>query len=130
MSSFFLIPTITAPMPAAAAAIQAYTLASMLSPVCGALPLSVEELLVDELSADEPSAGADGSVTVLLSSCTVSALIALTTAVFASSNALEHHGSWSISESGPHTAHLFGLRPLLSRLAETCRAESGTKCIA
>lgn len=36
MSSFFLIPTITAPMPAAAAAIQAYTLASMLSPVCGA----------------------------------------------------------------------------------------------
>ena len=81
MSSFFLIPTITAPMPAAAAAIQAYTLASMLSPVCGALPLSVEELLVDELSADEPSAGADGSVTVLLSSCTVSA-------VFASSNAL------------------------------------------
>ena len=81
MSSFFLIPTITAPMPAAAAAIQAYT-------VCGALPLSVEELLVDELSADEPSAGADGSVTVLLSSCTVSALIALTTAVFASSNAL------------------------------------------
>ena len=64
MSSFFLIPTITAPMPAAATAIQAYTLASMLSPVCGALPLSVEELLVDELSADEPSAGADGSVTV------------------------------------------------------------------
>lgn len=88
MSSFFLIPTITAPIPAAAAAIQAYTLASMLSPVCGALPLSVEELLVDELSADEPSAGADGSVTVLLSSCTVSALNALTTAVFASSNAL------------------------------------------
>lgn len=80
MSSFFLIPTITAPIPAAAA-IQAYTLASMLSPVCGALPLSVEELLVDELSADEPSAGADGSVTVLLSSCTVSALNALTTAV-------------------------------------------------
>ena len=46
MSSFFLIPTITAPMPAAAAAIQAYTLASMLSPVCGALPLSADE---DEL---------------------------------------------------------------------------------
>lgn len=75
MSSFFLIPTITAPIPAAAAAIQAYTLASMLSPVCGALPLSVDEL-VEVLSA-----GADGSVTVLLSSCTVSALIALTTAV-------------------------------------------------
>lgn len=82
MSSFFLIPTITAPIPAAAAAIQAYTLASMLSPVCGALPLSADEL-VEVLSA-----GADGSVTVLLSSCTVSALIALTTAVFASSNAL------------------------------------------
>ena len=65
MSSFFLIPTITAPMPAAAAAIQAYTLASMLSPVCGALPLSVEELLVDELSADEPSAGADVPIKVL-----------------------------------------------------------------
>ena len=85
MSSFFLIPTITAPMPAAAAAIQAYTLASMLSPVCGALPLSVEEF--DELSVVEPPAGADGSVTVPLSSCTVSALIALTTASLAYSNA-------------------------------------------
>lgn len=84
MSSFFLIPTITAPIPAAAAAIQAYTLASMLSPVCGALPLSADE---DEL-VEVLSAGADGYVTVLLSSCTVSALIALTTAVFASSNAL------------------------------------------
>ena len=77
----FLIPTIIAPIPAAAAAIQAYTLASMLSPVCGALPLSVEELSVDELSADEPSAGADGSYSIVIILYS-SALIALTTAVF------------------------------------------------